>query len=185
LKPSSKHDIKQLLLEIHAGIPGLNVEESFRHILLEDIELAITCFKEKNILSVLNSLAVLAGKLQTYVIFSRCHHLEIKKLLVTIHCLQQILIRLPICIIGPMGPTGPMGPMGPVGPKGPTGATGSTCLPGLVEPIEQAGTAMTISSSYPVSRFEIPEKAPIKPVSIDYNTYVVTYCNPFQKKQKN
>ena len=120
----SKHDIEAILLEIRAEIAALNIVEEFRCILLEDIELAIECFKEKNILCVINSLAVLVGKLQTHLIFSRCHDREVEKLLIDIHLLQQVLIRLPICIIGPTGPAGATGATGPAGTTGAIGATG-------------------------------------------------------------
>ncbi len=146
----SKHDIEAILLEIRAEIAALNIVEEFRCILLEDIELAIECFKEKNILCVINSLAVLVGKLQTHLIFSRCHDREVEKLLIDIHLLQQVLIRLPICIIGPTGPagatgaTGPAGATGPegkgeVGATGPTGATGPAGVTGATGAMGPAG----------------------------------------------
>lgn len=169
---SSRRNIESLLLEIHGEITSLNVEEDFKQTILKDIELAVECFKEKNILSVLNCLAVLTGKLQTYVIFSRCHHSEIEKLLIHIHCAQQILIKLPVCIIGPSGPTGPTGPAGPMGPMGPTGATG---------PTGPAGTTVITTSSSPGPCFPIPKKTAVKSGFIDLDTYIVVYCKLHRK----
>ena len=145
----SKHKIERLLLEIRDEITGLNVEEEFRGAILEDIELALECFKEKNTLSVLNCLAVLVGKLQTYLILARCHYSVLEKVLTSIHCLQQILIKLPICIIGPTGPCGPAGPPGPSGPPG---------IPGPSGPPGTGGTTTIITCSYPVSCFSNPPR---------------------------
>jgi hypothetical protein len=174
---SSKLNIENLLLEIHGEITSLNVEESFRHILLEDIELAVECFKEKNILSVLNCLGVLVVQLQTHVILSRCHYSVIEKLLISIHHLQQILIRLPVCIYGPTGPTGATGATGPTGPPGPMGPAGAT------GPSGPAGTTTIITSSSPVSCFSIPNKASAKSGYFDFSTHVVTYRNSCKKRK--
>jgi hypothetical protein len=171
---SSKFNIESLLLEIHGEISSLNVEEGFRDILLEDIELAVECFKEKNILSVLNCLGVLVGKLQTHVILSCCHYSVIEKLLISIHRLQQILIKLPVCIVGPTGPTGATGATGPIGPMGPTGATG---------PTGPGGTTTIITSSSPVSGFPIANKASAKSGFFDFSTHVVTYRNSCKKRK--
>ncbi|HEX2954763.1 MAG TPA: hypothetical protein VHR47_12380 [Bacillota bacterium] len=85
---------------------------------------------------VTNCLGVLVGKLQTYIIFSPriCSFME--KLLIHIHYLQQKLIKLPVCIVGPpgaagatgaTGPSGPAGIPGPIGPAGATGPVGPPC----------------------------------------------------------
>lgn len=176
MKPS-KH-IESLLLEIHGEITGLNVEEDFRGILLEDIELACECFKEKNILCVINCLAVLADKLQTYLIFSRCYHQDIKKLLIEIHHLQQILIKLPVCIKGTTGTTGATGPCGPAGtpgPMGPMGPTGATGLP---------GTATIIMNSTPVSCYPITQKTPVKFGCFDSSIHMQTFCKSCRRKSE-
>ncbi len=173
-----KHTIESRLLEIHDQIAILDVAEGFRETLSEDIELATECFKGKNILGVLNCLGVLAGKLHTYVILSCCHYSVIKKLLLSIHCLQQILIKLPVTIIGPTGATGATGPTGPVGatgcigPMGPTGATGS---PG------SAGITSIITSSFPVTCSPIPEIASVKPCTIDYSSHMLIYSKRKKK----
>jgi hypothetical protein len=150
---SSRHNMESLLLEIHGKITSLNVEEDFRQGLLEDTELAVECFKEKNILSVINCLVAIIGKLQTYVLFFHGNHSEIEKLLICIHNLQQNLIRLPICIIGP---TGPMGA---------TGATGPTA-PGE--------TTTIITSSCPVSCFATSKPAAAKSGPVDLRSHIVT-----------
>jgi hypothetical protein len=190
LKPS-KLNVESLLLEIHGQIAGLDADEDFKQILLEDIDLATLCFKEKNILSVLNCLGVLAGQLQSRVILSQGHYLKstlvpaflpgqsqagtgptgaefeaqvedrpvTEKLLLCIHRLQQILIKLPVSMIGPTGATGPAGPMGPSGATGP------------------GGTTIISTSSYPV-----PQSVAVKSGYIDYGTHIVTYGNPRRKK---
>lgn len=165
---SSKHNIEGLLLEIRDQILNLNVEEDFKQILLEDIELAIHCFKEKNILCVINCLGVLVGKLQTYLIISTCSPSVIEKLLVCIHHLQQILIKLPICMTGPSGPPGPPGPMGPAGPVGPMGPTGP------------AGTTTTITTLS--SCFKTSKKSHAKHCSFDSCIYVALPCKHRGKK---
>jgi hypothetical protein len=173
---SAKHKIESLLLEIQGEILSLNVEEDFRHILVEDIELAVACFKEKNILSIINCLAVLVGKLQTYCIFSCCQHAEIEKLLICIHRLQQILIRLPVCIIGPTGATGATGPGGSHGHTGPIGATGAT------GPSGATGTTTVTTCTLPVSCFPIPKTVPAKPRFFDSSIHVVMCCASCQKR---
>jgi hypothetical protein len=210
LKPS-RFNIENLMLEIRDEITNLNAEEDFRHILLEDIKLAALCFKEKNILSVLNCLGVLAGELQSQVILSRCHYSVVEKLLTCIHRLQQLLIRLPVSIIGPIGPTGPAGPIGATGPAGNLGSMGPMD-PGVNEPTEETAilsgpcpvSRFPIPEKTPVSRFPIPEKTPVSrfpipekiPVScypilkntstksgfIDYSTHVVFYGNLGKKR---
>jgi hypothetical protein len=162
---SSKHNTESLLLEIQGEITSLNVGDDFRNSLVEDMELAIECFKEKNILSVLNCLAVLVGKLQTQVILSCYHSSVCEKLLLSIHRLQQILIKLPVCIDGPTGATGATGPAGTPGAMGPTGATG---------PNGPAGTTIITTNSSPVSRIPIP-KGSVKSEFFDFSTHVVAY----------
>lgn len=178
MKPS-KLNIENLWQEIHSEISRLDVAEDFRHNLLEDVELAVVCFKEKNTLSVLNCLSVLAGKVQSHVILSRCHYSVVEKLLTGIHHLQQILIRLPVCIIGPIGPTEPTGATGPAGTpglKGPTGGIGMTGPNGLAE------TTIVTTSSYPVSSLSIPEAVPVKSGYFDYRTHIVIYRNSRKKR---
>ena len=148
----SKHTIETLLTEIHGEIAGLKVDEDFKELLLEDSELSILCFAEKNILSVLNCLTALVDTLHTHLILASSPDPVIKKLLFSIHHLQQMLIRLPVCIVGPtgaMGATGPAGTCGPVGPIGPTGATG---------PAGTSKTTTVITSCYPVSGYPIPKQ---------------------------
>jgi hypothetical protein len=184
---ASKFNSESLLLEIQGEIAQLNVEEDFRQLLLEDIELAALYFKERNTLSVLNCLAILAEKLQSHVILARCHYSVVEKLLTGVHRLQRILIKLPICIIGPTGPTGATGATGPTGPMGPVGANGMT------GPTGPAGTTTITTSSYPVSGFPIPEKtpvpclpmsekAPVKSGYFDSRIHVVIYCNPRKRR---
>ena len=174
----SKLKIENLLLEIHGEITSLKVEADFRHILSEDIELAVLCFKEKNILCVLNCLTVLVGKLQSHVILSRCHYSVIEKLLISMHRLQQILIRLPVCTIGPTRTTGATGPAGIPGLMGPIDMTGS------IGPAGSTVTTTIISSPGPVSGFPILERASAKSGYFDFSTHIVTCGNSFKKKKR-
>jgi hypothetical protein len=56
----------------------------------------------------------------------------IMPLLALINRIQQIIIRIPIRVVGPTGPTGPTGATGPSGAVGTTGATGATGPSGAV-----------------------------------------------------
>ncbi len=178
-----KFNIENSLLGIRGEIAGLNVAEDLRNSLLEDIDLAIESFKEKNILSTLNCLAVLTVKLQTHVILARCRYSLMEKLLPDIHDLQQTLIKLPVCA------TGPTGPVGATGATGATGAAGLVGIPGAeyMGPVSPAGTTpegrttTVVTSSYPVPDISITEKVSVKPIFIDYSTYVVIYCNLCRK----
>jgi hypothetical protein len=162
---SVKHNIESLLYEVRDAIISLNVEESLGRFLLEDIELAGECFKEKNILSVNNCLAALVGKLQTYVLFTHGQHPEIERLLISIHHLQQSLIRLPVCIIGPTGATGPAGPAGPIGLMGATGPAGSQA---------SGRTTTFIASSYPAYGLPITKTTGVEPSVVDLRSHIVT-----------
>lgn len=169
----AKLKIESLLLEIRGQITGLNVEEDFKHTILENFELAAECFKEKNILGALNCLAVLAGQLQTHAIFSHCRDLLIEKLLISVHHLQQILARLPVRAIGSPGTTGPVEAPEPMKPVAEIGAN---------DPAGTAKTATVISTSYPISRFPIPEIVATQSGFFDFSTHIVTYCNPYRKR---
>lgn len=177
-----KRTIENRLIEIRSEITSLNVVEDFRETLLEDIELAVECFKEKNILGVLNCLGVLADKLQTHVILSCCRYSVIEKLLLSIHCLQQILIKLPVSIIGPTGATGATGPTGPVGATGCMGPMGPT---GAMGPPGSVGITSIITSSCPVPCSPIPEIASPQPRTIDFSSHMVIYSKHKKKRTHN
>src|SRR5690554_6001607 len=106
--------------------------KDFRAVLYRDVELAIECLEDEDILCVLNVLGVIFDKLVAQLL--NCPDLcsVIIPLLLFINRIQQVLIRIPIGVIGPTGPTGPTGPKGatgatgPQGPQGVTGATGAT-----------------------------------------------------------
>jgi hypothetical protein len=161
---SARHNFENCLLEMQSTINSLSVEEDFRKIILEDIGLSVTYFKEKNILSVSNVLLALVGKLHTYALFSRCHHLEIEKLLVCIHELQQNLNRLPICIMRPTGATGPAGSSGSRGPMGVTEATGSTIAD---------GKTTIITNSCPVFGFPTSKLTAGKLQTVDLRSHII------------
>lgn len=165
LKPS-KLNIENQLLEIHGEIARLAVEENFQDSLLEDIELAAECFKEKTILSVLNCLTALIGKLQTHVILARCHYSVIENLLIRIHGLQQVLIKLPVCTYGDTEPAKPLG-----SPE-PTRAT---------EPAELSGTTTITTGSFSYSDLPIQKNASTKSGAIDYSSHTIIYFNPYRK----
>lgn len=160
MKPS-KPDIESLLLEIQGEMIAVNVDEEFRRGIDKDIELAMESFKGKNILSVLNCLTVIVGKLHTYILSSGCHSSVLEKLLINIHRLQQILIRLPVCVMGPTGATGATGATGPAGPVGP------------------GGTMTAITSACSATGFPVSPKTPSKPRpgQFDGSSHTITYCN--------
>ena len=122
---SKTPDLEALLLKIRDGILELKVSGDFRETLLKDINLALECLAEDNILCVLNALGVIVDKLLTELLScpDLCH--QIIPLLTLINQVQQILIRIPIDVVGPSGPTGPTGATGPAGPTGATGPAGA------------------------------------------------------------
>jgi len=141
---SKTPDLEALLLKIRDGILELKVSGDFRETLLKDINLALECLAEDNILCVLNALGVIVDKLLTELLScpDLCH--QIIPLLTLINQVQQILIRIPIDVVGPTGPTGATGPAGPTGatgPAGPSGPTGPTGATGPAGPTGATGPA--------------------------------------------
>jgi hypothetical protein len=169
----SKPNIESLFEKIRCKICNLNVEDDFRVILSKDIELAEKSFQARNILSTINCLTVLIGKLHTYVIFSSCSHSDIKWLLVWIHRLQDILTKLPLCTIGPSESCGATGVTGPAGipcsmrPAGPSDAAG---------PTESVGRTSVFTSTYPVCCFPVAKKASSNSVSHNFSPYTQIQC---------
>lgn len=123
---NSDHKYHKQLEQIHDQIFNLTIDEGFKKIIIEDIELATMCLQHNNILGVINALAVVVAKLQTCLHKAPDLCCEIEPLLVSIHHFQQILIRIPIVTVGPPGPMGATGPIGPIGCTGPTGSVGAT-----------------------------------------------------------
>ena len=136
---SKTPDLEALLLKIRDGILELKVSGDFRETLLKDINLALECLAEDNILCVLNALGVIVDKLLTELLScpDLCH--QIIPLLTLINQVQQILIRIPIDVVGPSGPTGPTGATGPAGPTGATGPAGPTGPTGATGPAGPTG----------------------------------------------
>ena len=175
-----KYDVESLLLGIRGDIAGLEAAEDIRHVILEDIELALIYFKERNIISLVNCLAVLSDELQTRLVLMpnrSCPALE--KILRGVHQLQQILIKLPLTIAGPAGATGATGPTGPAGPVGNAGS------PGPAGPIGATGPARTttvMTSSCPATAYPIPRQTTPQAVFFDFSTHVVAGCRPNWKR---
>lgn len=181
----SKFNVENLLQEIRAEITCLNVAEDFRDVILEDIELAILYFKEKNIISLANCLAVLVAQLQTQVILSRCRGSLMAKLLPDIHRLQQILMKLPVSVGGPVdtaaaGATDPAiaaetAEMPEV--AGPGGASGTT------RPTITAGTTRVLTTSYPASRYPIQYPTTASQTSFfDDGTHIIINCHSRRRR---
>ena len=140
------------MLKIHSDITNLAVEEDFRQTILEDIELAVEYFKEKNVLSVFNSLTVLIGKIHSYQLLTRSHGSTLGKILIDIHELQGLLVKLPVSTVGPAGATGATGPVGPAGTPGSIGQKGATG-PG--------GPITVVTNGCPSARFPCPKNAQV------------------------
>jgi len=125
-------NLDDLLNKLKDMINEARLPKDLRAVLSRDVELAMECLEDEDILCVLNVLGVIFDKLVAQLL--NCPDLcsVIIPLLLFINRIQQVLIRIPIGVIGPTGPTGPTGPKGatgatgPQGPQGVTGATGAT-----------------------------------------------------------
>jgi hypothetical protein len=182
----------KLMDEIREQFVKLPFKEGLKQIILEDIELAINCLKNGNILGAINALSVVVGKIQTHLLMvpDLCHKVE--PLLISIHKFQQMLIKIPIGTIGatgPMGATGPTGPTGPTGhtgPDGKIGATGSTGPMGATGAVGPAGQTGSTGPIGPAGR-EGPA-GPQGPVGATgpsgTTTYVSTCTIPFIPEKK-
>lgn len=111
---------------IRGKIRELPLDRCQKNSLLEDINLAIQCFKKGNLISVAIILSILVDKLQTLLTGGTCRSISIKIALGDIHAfLQKLLKKLgPDCFVCPSCPPGPPGPQGPQGPQGFPGAQG-------------------------------------------------------------
>ena len=167
---SKTPDLEALLLKIRDGILELKVSGDFRETLLKDINLALECLAEDNILCVLNALGVIVDKLLTELLScpDLCH--QIIPLLTLINQVQQILIRIPIDVVGPTGPTGATGPAGPSGPTGPTGATGPAGPTGATGP---AGAGFPATYAYIYNAVEVLNLAPEENVPFSNNGLII------------
>lgn len=148
------------MAEIHNDITTLTVEEDFRQTVSRDIELAGEYFKEKNTLSVFNCLTVMINKVQSYLLLTQTHCAILRKILMGLHQLQDLLVKLPVCTVGATGATGPAGPPGTPGAIGPMGPTGP-------------GGALTVVTNYngcPPARFPHPQNARVKSSFFPCNT---------------
>lgn len=161
MKAAGIDDIEARLLEIDVKITDLNVKNDFKKIIQEDLDLAKSYLKSRNILGVINCLLVIVGKLHTHVIAALCPCIAVEPLLICIHRLLQALIKLPVNIVGPTGATGPIGPMGP------------------------PGTTHIISScTIPACDYPVECKEPVKTQCFDNTVHYQFICkpqNPFRK----
>ncbi len=159
LKPS-KVNIERIMAEIHNDLTTLAVEEDFRQTVLNDIQLAGEYFKEKNTLSVFNCLTVMINKFQSYLLLTQPRCAILRKILMGLHQLQDLLVKLPVCTVGATGATGPAGPPGTSGPTGPMGPIGP-------------GGAQTVVTNYnwcPSARFPHSQNARVKSSFFPCNT---------------
>ena len=126
-------DLDGLLRKLRELILEAKIPKDLQDVLLRDINLAKECLEKGNILCVLNVLGVIFDKLVAQLLNcpDLCH--EIIPILLFINRIQQILLRIPIRVVGPTGATGPTGPTGPQGATGVTGATGPTGPRGATE----------------------------------------------------
>jgi len=176
---SKTPDLEALLLKIRDGILELKVSGDFRETLLKDINLALECLAEDNILCVLNALGVIVDKLLTELLScpDLCH--QIIPLLTLINQVQQILIRIPIDVVGPTGPTGATGPAGPTGatgpagPSGPTGPTGATGPAGPTGATGPAGAGFPATYAYIYNAVEVLNLAPEENVPFSNNGLII------------
>lgn len=124
--PPGIPDLDDLLEKLRELILQAKLPKDLQDVLLDDIKLAKECLKKDNILCVINVLGVIFDKLVAQLLNcpDLCH--EIIPILLFINRIQQILLKIPIRVVGPTGATGPTGPTGPRGPQGATGATGPT-----------------------------------------------------------
>ncbi len=121
-----RFELDELLNELKKRILKADLPHVFKEVLLADAELALKCLEKRDFLCVLNVLGVIFDKLVA-ILLKRPDLCEvIIPLLALINKIQQILLRLPLRIVGPTGATGPTGPTGPTGATGATGATGPT-----------------------------------------------------------
>ena len=119
-------DIEVQLQGIDSQLADLDFKDDYKKTIREDLELAKSYLKARNVLGVINCLLVVVGKLHSHVLTAHCHCSVIEEFLMGIHRLLQALIKCPIGVIGPTGATGATGPKGPEGKPGPKGATGAT-----------------------------------------------------------
>src|SRR5690606_16768504 len=114
------------LNELKKRILKADLPHVFKEVLLADAELALKCLEKRDFLCVLNVLGVIFDKLVAFLLKRPDLCEVIIPLLALINTIQQILLRIPLRVVGPTGATGPTGPTGPTGATGATGATGPT-----------------------------------------------------------
>ena len=119
-------NLEELLNKIREAIINACFPNDFERTLLEDIELALECLEEEDILCIITVLGVIFDKLVTRLLScpDLCH--VILPIMALINRIQQILLRIPFEIVGPTGPTGATGPRGATGATGATGSVGAT-----------------------------------------------------------
>ena len=119
-----RFELAELLKELKKRILTANLPHEFKEVLLADVELALKCLEKRDFLCVLNVLGVIFDKLVAF-LFKRPDLCDvIIPILAFINRIQQIILRIPIRVVGATGATGPTGPTGPTGATGATGATG-------------------------------------------------------------
>ncbi len=142
-------NLRKLLEELAELLEDAKLSRDFRDFIIEDLKLLKRCFKEENILCLINVLGVLFDKLVARLL--SCPDLcnVIVPILLLINQIQQILLKFPISVVGPTGPTGPTGPKGATGATGPAGATGATGPAGATGATGPAGPAGATGATGP------------------------------------
>ena len=144
-------NLEALLEQLREKIAAANLAKDFKNVLFEDIELAKECLEDDDILCVINVLGVIFDKLVARLL--ECPNLcnEIVPILMFINTIQQILLRIPIGIVGATGPTGATGPAGPAGATGATGATGPAGPAGATGATGATGPAGPTGPGFPAT----------------------------------
>ena len=132
-------DLEKLLKELRNEILEAKLPKDFKEVLLEDVALALKCLAKEDVLCVINVLGVIFDKLVAFLLKRPDLCDDIIPILLLINKIQQILLRLPIRVVGATGATGPTGPTGPRGVTGATGATGPAGATGATGPAGAVG----------------------------------------------
>lgn len=145
-----RFELDELLNELKKRILKADLPHVFKEVLLADAELALKCLEKRDFLCVLNVLGVIFDKLVAFLLKRPDLCEVIIPLLALINKIQQILLRLPLRIVGPTGATGPTGPTGPTGATGATGATGPTGPAGVTGATGPTGAVGATGATGPI-----------------------------------
>lgn len=145
-----RFELDELLNELKKRILKADLPHVFKEVLLADAELALKCLEKRDFLCVLNVLGVIFDKLVAFLLKRPDLCEVIIPLLALINTIQQILLRIPLRVVGPTGATGPTGPTGPTGATGATGATGPTGPAGVTGATGPTGAVGATGATGPI-----------------------------------